>query len=104
MPNKTSSIDKMVGSRVEQRRRELGVSSIELASAIGVDPMTLRRYETGARRISAHRLRQLCDHLKVNVSFFFQPNDRTGAVGGTPDNSTPEQDAQGFTDPPSMLC
>jgi transcriptional regulator with XRE-family HTH domain len=80
MSSKTNAIDKIVGARVEQRRCELGIDLVELASALDIDPMTLRSYETGAKRLDAHVLQKIRTLLEVSVTFFFEPIDEAGSA------------------------
>jgi transcriptional regulator with XRE-family HTH domain len=67
-----NSIDVYVGRRVRTRRLELGMSLEKLGSSIGVTFQQLQKYEKGSNRISASRLQQLCDILKVSVGYFFE--------------------------------
>ena len=67
-----NSVDVYVGRRVRSRRLELGMSLEKLGSGIGVTFQQLQKYERGSNRISASRLQQLCDILKVSVAYFFE--------------------------------
>jgi transcriptional regulator with XRE-family HTH domain len=73
MPRKTSNpIDKHVGSRVRARRLMLNMSQTEIAAALELTFQQMQKYESGANRISASRLQQLCKILRVPVAFFFE--------------------------------
>ena len=50
--------DKHVGSRVRMRRLMLDLSQSGLATALGVTIQQMQKYEKGANRISASRLRK----------------------------------------------
>lgn len=64
-------VDKHVGSRVRMRRLMLHVSQTRLGDALGITFQQIQKYEKGTNRISASRLQQIADVLKVPVSFFF---------------------------------
>jgi transcriptional regulator with XRE-family HTH domain len=66
------AVDIAVGRRVRVRRLMLRLSQGQLADAIGVTFQQVQKYETGANRIGAGRLRQIADKLEVPVSFFFE--------------------------------
>jgi transcriptional regulator with XRE-family HTH domain len=65
-------IDKHIGSRVRMRRLMLNKSQTEIADPLGLTFQQVQKYETGANRISASRLQQLCRILEVPVAFFFE--------------------------------
>ena len=64
--------DKHVGARVKMRRLMLGMSQQKLGDALGVTFQQVQKYEKGANRIGASRLRHMTDILQVPVSFFFE--------------------------------
>ncbi len=73
MSNKTfDPTDKNVGTRVRMRRLMLHVTQQHLASALGISFQQVQKYQKGTNRISASRLQQISDVLKVPVSFFFE--------------------------------
>lgn len=65
-------IDCHVGSRVRMQRMLAGISQERLGVALGVTFQQVQKYEKGTNRISASRLQQIADLLKVEVGFFFQ--------------------------------
>lgn len=65
-------IDRRVGERVRQRRRELKLSQMDLAAAMGVSFQQVQKYEVGANRASAARLVELGRALQVPVGYFFE--------------------------------
>ena len=77
-PGGPNPVDVHVGSRVRMRRTLLGLSQEKLGEAIGLTFQQVQKYETGANRVSASRLWQLCEALNVPVSFFFEgyPEDK----------------------------
>jgi transcriptional regulator with XRE-family HTH domain len=69
MPN---SVDVLVGSRLRARRRELGISQESLGDAVGITFQQIQKYEKGANRISASRLQQFSNIMKVPVASWFE--------------------------------
>ena len=65
-------IDIHVGSRLRQCRTLQGLSQEKLGEAVGITFQQLQKYERGCNRISASRLFNLSQVLKVPVSFFFE--------------------------------
>ena len=59
------------GSQVRLRRNVLGMSLETLAAEIGVTYQQLQKYEHAVNGISASRLYELAQALKVPVSYFF---------------------------------
>lgn len=64
-------VDRHVGDRVRLRRVEAGLSQHEVAEALGIGYQQIHKYEHGLNRISASRLFELAQLLKVHVSYFF---------------------------------
>lgn len=77
-------VDVYVGERVGLRRRLLGMTQTELAHALGVSFAQINKYESGINRLSASRLSQVADVLRISISYFFD--------GLTADESTPSVD------------
>ncbi len=77
-------IDQSVGNRLKIRRNIIGLSQDSLAQKIGVSFQQVQKYERGTNRISASRLYEISQVLKVPVSFFFEEvsaifdKDKTG--------------------------
>ncbi|QRE74528.1 helix-turn-helix domain-containing protein [Methylobacterium aquaticum] len=80
-------VDRHVGHRVRVRRLLVGVSQEKLGDALGVTFQQIQKYEKGANRISASRLRQIADMLGVPVSFFYEGAPRQD---GTRSDDAPE--------------
>ena len=77
-------VDVHVGKRVKQLRWLKGMTQQQLAKKVGVKFQQVQKYETGANRVSASRLWQLCEALEVPVSFFFEGIATGGKKGSTP--------------------
>jgi transcriptional regulator with XRE-family HTH domain len=64
-------IDTHLGKRLRRRRRLLGQTQQQLATAVGIRFQQIQKYECGANRISAARLYQLARALQVPVGYFY---------------------------------
>src|SRR4051794_30974206 len=60
-----------IGRKIRALRLERGLSQSALADGIGLTFQQVQKYEKGANRVSAGRLQQIADFLKVSVMFFF---------------------------------
>lgn len=80
MPRKKGphEVDVHVGRRIRVRRMMMSVSQEKLGDAVGLTFQQVQKYEKGTNRVSASRLLQFAEFLKVPVSFFFD-----GAPGQT---------------------
>jgi transcriptional regulator with XRE-family HTH domain len=65
-------IDIHLGRRLRRRRRILGLTQQQLASACGVRFQQIQKYECAANRMSAARLWQLSEVLEIPVSYFYE--------------------------------
>ena len=69
------NIDLHLGKRLRRRRRLLGLTQQQLASAVGVRFQQIQKYECGANRISAARLWELSEALEVGIGYFYEGLD-----------------------------
>ena len=65
-------IDEHLGKRLRRRRRLLGLTQNQLATACGVRFQQIQKYECAANRMSAARIWQLAEILEVPVSYFYE--------------------------------
>lgn len=65
-------VDDHVGGRIRERRTMMGMTQENLANALQISYQQVQKYETGANRISAGRLYELAQILKVDVNFLFE--------------------------------
>jgi transcriptional regulator with XRE-family HTH domain len=77
---RATDVDRYVGSRIRERRVMLGLSQQQMADMIGVTYQQAHKYERGINRISAGRLYEISQVLRVPVSHFFEGID--GNSGG----------------------
>ena len=54
------------GKRIRTRRKELGMSVVELSQMVGKNPATIYRYESDAIEMPASMLKPLADALDIN--------------------------------------
>jgi len=73
--NRATDVDKFVGGRIRERRVMLGLSQQQMADMIGVTYQQAHKYERGINRISAGRLYEIAQVLRVPVSYFFDGVD-----------------------------
>jgi transcriptional regulator with XRE-family HTH domain len=64
-------VDLLVGKKIRHRRWALGMTQAELAEMVGVRFQQVQKYEIGTNRVSASRLWEISQALKVPISFFF---------------------------------
>jgi transcriptional regulator with XRE-family HTH domain len=64
-------IDRHVGARLRVQRMVRGVSQIALAEAVSVSFQQVQKYEKGQNRISASRLQEIANVLRVTPDLFF---------------------------------
>ncbi len=76
MENKRSANpkDKDIGRRIRLLRLQRGLSQTELGEMLGVSFQQVQKYEKGSNRVSAARLRQIADELKVPITMFYDGN------------------------------
>lgn len=65
-------MDRVIGTRIRERRILLGIPQQELADRIGVAYQQLSKYERGTNRLWAARLFEIALVLNVPLSFFFE--------------------------------
>ena len=90
-----NEIDCLVGSRVRQRRMQLGMSQDALAEQLGLTVPQVQKYEKGVNRIGASRLHKIAGLLGVPIGAFFEAHagaqarepEAGGAEPGGPDPS-----------------
>jgi len=64
-------IDTAVGARIRMTRNARGVSQNALAESVGLTFQQIQKYEKGANRVSASKLAEIADFLKVPVAELF---------------------------------
>ncbi len=69
--SKITAIDSEIGALIRKRRVAKGWTLIALAIALGCTHQQITKYERGRDRVSAARLLQIAQALKVPVQSFF---------------------------------
>jgi len=69
--NRATETDRHVGAKIRERRIMLGLSQQQMADMIGVTYQQAHKYERGINRISAGRLYEISQVLKVPVGYFY---------------------------------
>lgn len=72
-------IDVRVGQRVREKRKELGITQDRLAQALDLTFQQVQKYERGVNRMSASKLFEAAQVLKVPVNWFFDGDALSGA-------------------------
>ena len=78
---RAQDMDRIVGTRMRERRIMLGLTQQQMAELIGVTYQQAHKYEKGINRISAGRLSRIAKALGVEIGFFFESAevDQSGA-------------------------
>lgn len=63
--------DRLVGKRIQQKRKELGFSAAELSEKIGIAQQQLSRYERGENKINVAHLVEVATALNTEIGWFF---------------------------------
>ena len=61
-----------IGKKIKFRRLELGLTQTKVALAIQVTFQQIQKYEKGTNGVSALRLLQLANFLKVPITYFYE--------------------------------
>lgn len=70
--NRAAETDRHVGNRIRERRIMMGLSQQQMAELVGVTYQQTHKYEHGINRISAGRLYEIAQTLRVPVNYFFE--------------------------------
>jgi transcriptional regulator with XRE-family HTH domain len=87
-----NTIDAHVGSRIRRKRIMLGFTEALLSDALGVSVSQLTKWETGANRVGAERLRQISEILQEPASAFFAEFEPKRAIAARIEWSEPPGD------------
>ncbi|WP_439242102.1 helix-turn-helix domain-containing protein [Lonepinella sp. BR2474] len=66
-----SEIDRKIGQRIQQKRRELGYTAEKLSECVDMSQPQLSRYERGTNKINVAHLVAIATFLKTPISYFF---------------------------------
>jgi predicted transcriptional regulator len=82
---KTTSLDVLIGTRLRAHRLSRNLSQEELAASLGISFQQIQKYEKGANRVSASRLKEISDVLGVPIATWFA--DHKPSKKKTPDQA-----------------
>ena len=92
-PRGTTAVDIHVGQKIRARRNLVGMSQTELADSAGITFQQVQKYEKGANRVGAGRLRQFSEALGVPPSYFFNGAPTAGKRAPAPSEGHLSEDA-----------
>ena len=72
-------IKKLIGQKIKERRKQLGLTQEELAELLGVTWSAVSKWEIGDRRPSDKLLQKLAKVLKVSTSYFLEEKPKWDA-------------------------
>lgn len=64
--------DKLIGQRIQQKRKEFGYSAEKLSECINLSQQQLSRYERGASKINVNHLIDIAIFFNTPINWFFQ--------------------------------
>jgi transcriptional regulator with XRE-family HTH domain len=65
-------VDQHVGALIRVKRKALGMTQTELATALGITFQQVQKYERGANRVSASKLFEIAQKLDTPLAAFFE--------------------------------
>jgi transcriptional regulator with XRE-family HTH domain len=71
MQKSTTDIDRQIGNKIRARRIALNLSQEKLADSLSLTFQQVQKYEKGTNRVSASRLLEISQILKVDIDYFF---------------------------------
>lgn len=66
-----TEVDRLIGKRIQQRRKELGLTASILSEQIGIAQQQLSRYERGDNKINVSHLVEIAAALDTEIGWFF---------------------------------
>ena len=81
-PRSVTAIDEEIGSRIRERRHELGLPQSHVAELVGITFQQLQKYEAGQNRVAAATLMRLASALLVDPSDLLPGAPKRGKAGG----------------------
>ena len=78
-----------IGNRLRQRRAMMGLNQTDVAKVIGVTFQQIQKYENGSNALSASRLVDFAQCMKVSVPYFFEGLE--GAISKKDDVGSEDQ-------------
>lgn len=64
-------VDRLVGKKIQQKRKELGYTAEKLSELLGISQQQLSRYERGQNKINVAHLVNIATFLHTPIGWFF---------------------------------
>lgn len=84
-----AEVDSAIGRKIQQRRKELGLTAEVLAEQIGVSQQQFSRYERGATKINVAHLVNIAVILNTPISWFFADSKAQNLTFSTDEHYVP---------------
>ncbi len=68
-------VDINVGIKLRECRKSLGLSQLSVSTAVGLTFQQVQKYERGVNRVSASKLYELAQFMRVPIEYFFEGLD-----------------------------
>ncbi|UNU73612.1 helix-turn-helix domain-containing protein [Moraxella nasovis] len=68
----STQIDKLIGKRIQLKRKEKGWSAEKMAELLDVSQQQLSRYERGVNKINVAHLVEIANLLQTPIDYFFE--------------------------------
>lgn len=81
-------------SRIQELRKEAGMTQAELAAKIGVNPVTMSRYENGDRHPKIDKLEKMAELFVVTVDYLLGYSDSRLGSGDSWDELAKKMNSQ----------
>lgn len=72
-PRSADEIDRFVGGRIREIRKQRGLSQSQLGERLGVTFQQVQKYERGDNRVAASTVYRVCGVLKCGLADLFPP-------------------------------
>jgi transcriptional regulator with XRE-family HTH domain len=97
-----SDLNQQIGASVRQARLSRGVTQDALAQLLGVDRVTVTRYENGSRPLPLAALLQIADYLEQPVGALL-PVEQSMAVCNEPGQTSIQHIVRVLTERPDLI-
>lgn len=71
-PKAATAVDRAVGDRIRQARKECGLTQMTLGDAVGLTFQQIQKYEKGVNRVAASTLHDIAIQVGKPIPWFFQ--------------------------------
>ena len=84
---KSIKAGRVIGARIKQRRRSLGLFQERSAEALDVSYQQIQRYENGTNLLSTDKLQIIAEFLEVPAGYFFGDDGCVSEAGPRSESS-----------------